>query len=589
MADKKELLSKEDVNEVLKFTEALYGGLPYHGVATPYLVNDILKNKTLSPEIGDESKIADALKTPKSNEQKILGYAEYQELTNMVFKKTLYYYASLPAYDVAIECTNATGKDYQKTQYKADLARVADFFDKFDVVKQFQTITKQLLRQEVYFGSLWETNNRFFFQELPQNYCMITGEWENGLVFDFNMMYFLQPGTDINGYLPEFMDYHSRMLQAKKQYNPTTDAWSRDSSWVYWVQTSAINNWCFKFNPTMATRVPYLSALLVDSSQQPIMRELQKNTNILAASKMLTGEIGHRTDGKGGVPGNNYTFDPGSIGKFLAVVKAGLSDLIHMAALPLEDIKGVEFDTKDAVDNYSNYNRSLGSMAGNSRILYSYEKANAIESRYMMNLDENLLRPLYSQYETFLNFIINRDTVKYKFKVTLKGFNDYTDRKDRSEAAKYWADKGIIDIDSIAHSLGYSNRFSVMRRMDEMKAMGFQNMVTMLPNMYTQSVPVGDDEGEDKIEKETNSEPDKEYETKIVVDKRLPHDTDAKGGFDNGIPVPEVPRDKDGNPVKTKTIHIPTGGKVGRPPKELGSISENGTILNPNSNDNKQA
>lgn len=586
MADK-ETLSQSDVNDVVKFTEALYSGLPYKGVYTPFLVNDILKNKTLSPEEGDESKIADAMKTPKTNEQQLLGYVEYQELTNMVFKKTLYYYANLPAYDVAIECTNANG-GYNKTQYRADLARVATFFDKFNVVKQFQTITKQMLRQEVYFGSLWETNNRYFFQELPQKYCMITGEWENGLLFDFNMMYFLQPGTDIDGYLPEFKDYYARMLKSDKMYNPTSNAWLRDSSWTYWVQTNASNNWCFKFNSNIAARVPYLSGLLMDSSQQPLMRELQKNINILSASKILTGEIGYKKDGKGAMNTNNYSFDPETIGKFLAVVKAGLNDLIQIAALPLENISGVEYDTKDAVDNYSNYNRTLASLAGNSRLLFSYEKANAIESRYMMNLDENLMRALYAQYENFLNFMVNKDTVTYKFKVTLKGFNSYTDKKDRADAAKYWADKGIIDVDSISHSLGYSNRFSLLRRMEEVQAMGFENMVTMLPNMYTQTGVVGTLSGGSN---DNDKKDEKDSEKKRII-KDAHGDDDSgdvsSGGFDNGVkvvaPDPTAPVSKPGTRIRTGT-----GGKVGRPKKDLGSVSDNGTILNPNSNDNKQA
>lgn len=586
MTDQKETLSREDVNDVIKFAEALYSGLPYKGVYTPYLVNDVLKNKTLSPQGGSESDISTALKTPKSNEQNILGYVEYQEVTNMVFKKTLYYYSNLPAYDVSVECVNAKEGDYKKTQYRRDLNRVSDFLDKFDVPKQFQTVTRQLLRQEVYFGSIWQTDNRYFFQELPQKYCMITGEWENGLVFDFNMMYFLQPGTDINGYLPEFKEYYSRMLKNSggKMYNPTASAWSRDTSWTYWVQTNALNNWCFKFNSNMATRLPYLSSLLMDASEQPIMREMQKNTNILAASKILTGEIGHKTEGRGGIPTNNYTFDPETIGKFLAVVKAGLNDLIQIAALPLENIKGVDFDTKDAVDNYSNYNRSVASLAGNSRLLYSYEKANAIESRYMMNMDENLMRGLYSQYETFLNFMVNRNTVSYKFKISLNGFNDYTDRKDRAEAAKYWADKGIIDIDSIAHSLGYSNRFSVLRRMEEIKEMGFQDMITMLPNMYTQSIIPGSDSSGGGGSGSSNGgsfDSDKNGGSK---------EGNKNGSKDENGDKQDENKDRDDNRENNETrIYIPTGRKVGRPRKELGSISDNGTILNPNSNDSKQS
>jgi hypothetical protein len=533
----KDVLSVDQVDAVLKFAEGLYKGY-YNTVYTPYLVNSILQNKTLNPVDGTTTDIETAMKSPKSNEQNLIGYTEYQELTNMVFKRSINYYANLLAYNVGIECVNAKTKDdYTNNQYRSDEKKVREFLDKFDVRKQFGIITKQLFRQEAYFGSLWNVGNRMFFQELPQKYCLITGEWENGLLFDFNMQYFLQPGTDINGYLDEYKEYFNRMMNSKNGYNPTQNVYDRDGSWVFWVQTNPLNNWCFKFSPNVATRVPYLSSMLLDASLQPLMRELQKNVNIIAASKILTGEIEMKKEGKGGIPTNNFTIDPKTLGEFLSVVKSGLNDLIQIAALPLNNVKGVEYDTKDAVDLYSNYNRSAASMAGNSRILYSYERANAVESRLAMNVDENVVRQLYSQYETFLNYMINILTTTYKFKVTLSGFNDYTDRKDRFEATKYWAEKGVIDIDGIAHSLGYNNRYSLLRRMEEVQAVKFQDLITMLPNMYTQA--------------------------------------SGSGG-------------KDGTNTENGTRNVIHTGQRGRPRKEIGSVSDNGTELNPESNANKQ-
>ena len=536
----KEKLSAQQVDQVLQFAEGLYGGY-YNGIYTPFLVNSILQNKSLNPVQGTYDEMKTAMKDPKSNEQKLIGYVEYQELTNMVFKKTLTYYSNLAAFDVGLECINIDDpKDYKNNQYQADLRKVATFLDQFNVKKQFQNITREMLRQEAYFGSIWHTPTSYFFQELPQRYCTITGEWDNGLLFDFDMEYFLQPGTDIDGYLPEYKEYFNRMMKAKTEYNPAKNAYNRDGSWVFWVQTNPEKNWCFKFSPNMYTRVPYLSAMLLDSSQQPLMRQLQENVNIIAASKILAGQFEMKKEGKGGIPTSDFSMDGETLGKFLAIVKAGINDLIQIAALPLDNVKPVEYDTKDATDMYLNYNKSLASLGGNSRIIYTSERANAIESRYAMNLDENLMRPLYNQFETFLDFMINSLTTHYKFKMTLTGFNSYTDRKDRFEATKYWTERGVIDIDAIAHSLGYSNRFSVLRRMEEAKSMKFDDLVTMLPNMYAQVNPV-------------------------------------KGAENSKTPN-----------VSTSPSATPHTGKVGRPSKEIGSVSDNGTILNPESNDNKQ-
>ena len=116
----KDVLSVDQVDAVLKFAEGLYKGY-YNTVYTPYLVNSILQNKTLNPVDGTTTDIETAMKSPKSNEQNLIGYTEYQELTNMVFKRSINYYANLLAYNVGIECVNAKTKDdYTNNQYRSD-------------------------------------------------------------------------------------------------------------------------------------------------------------------------------------------------------------------------------------------------------------------------------------------------------------------------------------------------------------------------------------------------------------------------------------------------------------------------------------
>ena len=51
-----------------------------------------------------------------------------------------------------------------------------------------------MLRNDAYFGLLRDTGEKVILQELPSDYCKITGRWENGFLFSFNMQWFLQPG-----------------------------------------------------------------------------------------------------------------------------------------------------------------------------------------------------------------------------------------------------------------------------------------------------------------------------------------------------------------------------------------------------------
>ena len=123
------LVSKEELFDVLKFANSLYSG-----IYTPNLVNSRMQDITLSPQIADSDKIDTALKSPKTNEQQLLGYSEFFELTNMMYKRMLLYMSTMLSFDLTITCTTPD-VDYKSSAYKKDLTAVYEFLDKFNIKK----------------------------------------------------------------------------------------------------------------------------------------------------------------------------------------------------------------------------------------------------------------------------------------------------------------------------------------------------------------------------------------------------------------------------------------------------------------------
>lgn len=483
-------LTQTEVLDVLKFAENLYSPLMYgNGVWTPQLVSSALKSNTMTPEAaGDPQTIESALSHPNDTEDKLLGYSEYFELTSSVYKRALTYYSSLLSFDVSFDCVNAKPGDYSSKRFIDDFNNVGIFLDKFDVKAEFSKIARQLMRQGIYVG-LWrnDCDDKFLFQEFPStpNYALLTGRWAYGYTVDLNMLYFLRPGVDIDMYPDQFKEYYRTAFgdQVDHPYIPSNSTIDRTGAFAQWVQTDPMLVWAFKSNPEVATRVPFLSGMLADVSLQPVMRQLQSNANIGAASKIVAGQVGIKRDSKGAIVQDALTLNPVTLGKFLSVVKAGLSDVIQLVAAPLENIKGIEFDGSETKELYSTYQKNAAALAGNSNFFFSdgNSKMNAIETQLIANIDENITGTLYPQFEDFLNFAANQYTGKYKFKFHLNGYNNYLYRKEIKERCLSFIPVGFLDLDTISHAMGMNNKTQLIRKMNETKGFDLSGLITILP------------------------------------------------------------------------------------------------------------
>jgi hypothetical protein len=139
----------------------------------------------------------------------------------------------------------------------------------------------------------------------------------------------------------------------------------------------------------------------------------------------------------------------------LALMKAGIPDAIKVAAAPLANITGIEFDGNNEM--YDSYLKSAASVSGvNSRLLYSFDRQNVLETQLSLDIDQNVLRPVYHQLENMLDYWVNQRTKKYKFKFMLEGFNTKIDRDARLKDAMTLAESGIVLEQKIASAIGMS-------------------------------------------------------------------------------------------------------------------------------------
>jgi len=477
--NEKAFISEKEVWSVVEFARSMVGmyGNTY---LNPELISGRMKDITLNPMQATQDMLDRALIQPKSSETELQAFSQNFELTSMVYKRLISYLANMLAFDITYT-SNAKPDDYKTPKYKKDLDIIESFLEKFSYKSEFRIAVKEMIRNDAYFACFRDLGDSYILQELPSDYCKITGRWAGGFLFSFNMYWFLLPGVDIDMYPDFFKKKYKEMFMSTnnvRAYNPALPPEFRDkSTWIYWVDVPVNVGTCFKLTPELATRLPYFTPLFSDLILQSLMRNLQKNMNMAAASKMIMGEVPLLSKDTKATVKDSIAISPDLLGKFMALVKGALSDSIKMASAPLQEIEPISFETDNAM--YDSYLRTtLASSGINTNLIFtSNVKPNAIETQLSLNVDEQMMKSLYSQFEAFMNYNINKLTRTFKFMVEFEGTDFFLDREARMTVAMDMFDKGIVMPQKIAAALGMKPSH-LRKHMEESVAFGFVGQLT---------------------------------------------------------------------------------------------------------------
>ena len=505
------LISAENTKYVLEFAQSLAGQIGQQFLS-PSMINARMQDVTLNPSQATEADLVKALKTPKNSERQLQAFSQDFENQSQVYKTLLEYQSNILAFDLTYDCIDAEYKDYGSSKYNKELDKVKEFLDKFDYRREFKIAVQEMIRNDTFFCAPRFEGNQYVLQELPNSvdWTLITGRWDYGLLFSFNMDWFMQQGVDINFYPKFFKKKYLESTKNGKVQNPyappVNPIYRGRSSYTEWQDVPPDEGWAWKMNVSMATRLPLYSGLFLDLFEQPTMRALQKSVNMANAAKLVIGEIPLLNKSTQASTKDQFSISAKNLGEFLALVKSAIGSAIKTAAVPLTNIKGIDFDADNEL--YSSYIKTMLATSGvNTNLLFTSDvKQNAIESQLALNVDENQLIALYPDFEKFLNYHVNKETKSFKFKFHFEGTNFYLNRQQRLDSQMSLLGQGIVLPQKIAASLGM-DPFSFQRQLDEARANKFvDNLTPVTPGAQLSGKDNGRPQKSDREIKSTDTE-----------------------------------------------------------------------------------
>lgn len=496
LQEKEKLLDESQVEAVMQFAQGLYVSEKYGvGAYSPWLSNSLLNNLNNNAKIPTSAEIKSALSAYKENAENLQNYMQFMKYYDMLFSRTLIAYANALSFDAMVYCTNAyTQSDIESDTYASDKIKFYNFLNKFDYKAEFRKVLQQVIINEVYHTWFRKTKwgnkgMKCALQILPQEYCMITGYWEKGLLVDFDMNYFLQAGVDIDQYDPVFKKYYNRVFNGDGKigdYVPSSQLNERTGEYAQYVQTSpAEGQWSWKFDMSNFNVTPFLAPFLKDAIHNREIEELQYNKDIASAFGILAGEIRLFDNAKSGTTANQFAIDPNTLGKFLGLVKSGIGNTVKAVAMPTANTDFYQFEDK----NPDMYNNALVETAGVgssiSRVIYSTDRMSSAEVEAGQLEMYNIMKPMYSQFANFINFYANKLTSRYKFNIVFDGSNYKWERQQRFDNLLKLADKGLVLNESAYSSIIGMTPMQLEAMLLEGKYGGITSKLSMLLNANT--------------------------------------------------------------------------------------------------------
>jgi hypothetical protein len=362
MAEEEELITAEQVNTVLQFSNALNGYLRT-GAWSPFSQNQNLLNLTNAPVEATYEKLIDALSKSLNNAEDIQGYSEFMNVFDTIYAKTLRYYKNMLSFDLSWYCINANDEDYKSKEYKEDYKRMQKFLMNFDYKREFPNkVIPQLLTSGVFYtwfrdsyGTIDDTEeeleynvkrqHRYSLQVMPQGRCTITGYSDSGFLYDLDMSYYIDPSVDVLLYDPSIKKKLDGLTnKGNTKYLPHARFSKRNGKYGLWEQTDPNDGaWVFKFDEDTARIIPPFASLMKPAINNTAIHKLQMDKDIASAWAILYGNIGLLDKEKSGQKPNQTAFSPEVRGQFMNLVQSSLKSIMKTVALPLENTKFGQF------------------------------------------------------------------------------------------------------------------------------------------------------------------------------------------------------------------------------------------------------
>lgn len=432
-----------------------------------------------------KEEIGDMLRRPYESERSLRQTSEILRWTAYPYFKVTKTYQDIPTYKYYFKPLYID----KETANKDDFKREAILLDKINKRLKPNVVAHKITGQAINEGKVFyqlradvdKVHNKVnyaFIQQLPSDWCQIIG-FNNisGYTVSFNLMYFMQIGTDyrqfgdlfepyMNDFYGIFEETPTRVPSKKfvyasddgRQFYPNISkvnknaygnpkAFVQDGVCMYYVSLPIDKVWTFEIDDTTTAVAPSLAGLMLTYSQQSDYEAAQLSLLLNPLIKIFTGEIPYR-DESGATPEDSYKLSVGGRAMFEAffnqLMLANNTGGTAFYSAPFENIKSHDFaESANANEISESFNRYGMQKAGLSGLIPVTDDVKASQVDASMKIESRFATAtIYPQFEKMMESLYDKLNLKYSW--TFKMFGTIFTEKELRENAQKALDIGDI-------------------------------------------------------------------------------------------------------------------------------------------------
>ena len=445
---------------------------------SPFIQNRRVKQLSSLPVYYGKNALVEMLQHPDENELPLRQVAELLTWTALPFRDIISTYSDLATYHWYVQPKYIEDKDADRDEFWRDYRLATKVVEAFDIKNLAHMASRQAGRMGKVFyyyrlsvDRAHNAVNHAFAQQLPSDWVKIAGmNNQSKYTVMFDMMYFMQPGTDpkqfgdlFDPYIDDFArsiadsDFPVGGVRSVKgtvidlsrvnSYgagNPVADY--ANGRWFYWVTLPMDKVFAFEWDDADRDVITPLAGALMTFAQiaayEDVALEIIQNPLV----SVLTGEIPY-ADNKGALTADEYKLSPTGIEYFTTLwnqlMAANNTGGIGLFLAPAENLRLQSLSEAPGASEIAGNGYAYAiAKTGMGALIPTDSASRAGVANISFLIKSQYTKQIYACAERMMNAIIKSLKLRYDFQFRM--FGDLASDKEDLEAARNGMTLGIL-------------------------------------------------------------------------------------------------------------------------------------------------
>lgn len=346
-----------------------------------------------------KDEIASYLKNPYQYEKNLRNAVIYLYGASSHFRRLIQYFVSLTDLSYVVSPFRIDTATAKPQTIKRNYRRVLNLLSSMDIKNQFEKILTVCMREDIFYGTIWETSDSIIIQQLPSDYCAVSVIEDNVLNVSFDFSYFRSYPDNLPLYPPEF----------QTKFN----LYEKDVAKMRWQELDSPTSFAIKCNKDILNySMPPFAGILREIYDLEDYKQLKLTKTELENYALLVMTLGIDADG-------NWQMDLTKAQEFYHNLDDIVPEEIGTVLSPMP-INKISFERNHAGDTntIADATSNLFKAAGVSELMFNSDKASSNALLLSIKADQAMTYSIVKSIECMVNRFVKRHSFGKYFKVT---------------------------------------------------------------------------------------------------------------------------------------------------------------------------